>query len=108
MTDLTASVSQNYSEEMINQMTTAYEAAPTRETVDALSESLNKPVRSVISKLSALGIYQRQERVAKTGKPIVKKEVFVAEVQERLGAEFPSMEKMTKADLERLVSVLSS
>jgi hypothetical protein len=86
MTDLTASVSQNYSEEMINQMTTAYEAAPTRETVDALSESLNKPVRSVISKLSALGIYQRQERVAKTGKPIVKKEVFVAEVQERLGA----------------------
>jgi hypothetical protein len=93
---------------MINQMTTAYEAAPTRETVDALSESLNKPVRSVISKLSALGIYQRQERVAKTGKPIVKKEVFVAEVQERLGAEFPSMEKMTKADLERLVSVLSS
>jgi Zn-dependent M32 family carboxypeptidase len=108
MTDLTASVSQNYSEEMINQMTAAYEAAPTRETVDALSESLKKPVRSVISKLSALGIYQRQERVAKTGKPIVKKEVFVAEVQERLGAEFPSMEKMTKADLERLVSVLSS
>jgi hypothetical protein len=108
MTDLTASISQNYSKEMIDQMTAAYEAAPTRETVDALSESLNKPVRSVISKLSALGIYQRQERVAKTGKPIVKKEVFVAEVQERLGAEFPSMEKMTKADLERLVSVLSS
>lgn len=108
MTDLTASASQNYSEEMIDQMVSAYEAAPTRETVDALSESLNKPVRSVISKLSALGIYQRQERVAKTGKPIVKKEVFVAEVQERLGAEFPSMEKMTKADLERLVAVLAS
>ena len=108
MTDLTASASQNYTVEMIEEMTAAYTAAPTRATVDSLSESLNKPVRSIISKLSALNLYVKQERVTKAGAPVVKKEVFVAKVQETLGAEFPSMEKMTKADLERLVAVLAS
>lgn len=108
MTDLTAMASNNYSEEMIARMTAEYTATPTRATVDALAEAFDKPARSVISKLSAMNLYQKQERVTKSGAPVVKKEVFVAQVQERLGAEFPSMEKMTKADLERLVSVLAS
>lgn len=108
MTDLTAGVSQNYSEEMIDRMTDAYNEAPVRATVDALADEFGKPVRSVISKLSALGIYQRPERVTKAGKPVVKKEVFVSQIQETLGATFPSMEKMTKADLENLAQVLAS
>lgn len=98
----------NYTDEMVARISDAYSAAPTRETVDALAAELDRPVRSIISKLSALGIYQKQEQVTKSGKPIVRKEEYVAQIQAALGNEFPSMEKMTKTDLERLVKVLAS
>lgn len=98
----------NYTDEMVARISDAYSAAPTRETVDALAAELDRPVRSIISKLSALGIYQKQEQVTKSGKPIVRKEEYVAQIQAALGNEFPSMEKMTKTDLQRLVKVLAS
>ena len=98
----------NYTDEMVARISDAYSAAPTRETVDALAAELDRPVRSIISKLSALGIYQKQEQVTKSGKPIVRKEEYVAQIQAALGNEFPSLEKMTKTDLARLVKVLAS
>ena len=102
-------VTKNYTDEMVEQMTAAYTTNPTRDTVDAIAAEFNKPVRSVISKLSALGVYQRQEvAVTKAGAPVVLKEVIVAQVQAVLGQEFPSLGKMTKADLERLFAVLAA
>ena len=100
--------SANYTEEMIDSMTAQYLDAPVRATVDAIALDFVKSPRSVISKLSALGIYQKQEAVTKTGEPVFYKHEYVAQVQEALGQEFPSLEKMTKADLERLVKVLVS
>ena len=106
MTNLTANASTNYSEEVIAQMVAEYEASPTRETVDSISERIGKPVRSVISKLSALGVYVKATPAAKANTPQIKKEVFVAQLQEKLGIELPSFEKMTKADIERLIAHL--
>ena len=97
----------NYSDEMVARISDAYSADPTRETVDALAAELDRPVRSIISKLSAIGIYQKAEKVTKAGKPIVKKEEYVAQIEDALNTELPSMEKMTKADLERLVKILT-
>lgn len=107
MTSLTANASTNYSEEIIATITEAYLANPTRETVDALAKTTGKPVRSLISKLSALGIYVKAAPVAKTSEPIIKKEVFVAELQAKLGINLPSFEKMTKADIQRLITHLA-
>ena len=42
----------NYTDEMVAQMTEAYQAEPTRETVDMLAKKLGKSVRSIIAKLS--------------------------------------------------------
>ena len=106
MTTLTANASSNYSEETIAKMVETYEANPTRETVDSISERIGKPVRSVISKLSALGVYVKATPAAKASVPQIKKEVFVAQLQEKLGIELPSFEKMTKADIERLIAHL--
>ena len=108
MTALTAKASGNYSEEMIATMTERYTANPNRATVDALAEEFDKTARSVISKLSTLGIYQKAERVTKRGEPIIKKEVYVAKIQEALGAEFASLDKMTKADLQSLADLVSA
>ncbi|MDG1859433.1 MAG: hypothetical protein P8I94_10035 [Emcibacteraceae bacterium] len=106
MTTLTANASTNYTAQVIEAMVSAYEANPTRETVDTLAEEFNKPVRSVISKLSALGIYQKATPATKKAEPIIKKEVYVAQLNERLGVELPSVANMTKVDIQRLIEFL--
>jgi len=103
---LTANASQNYSESMISEITSQYTANPVRATVDALADKFGKSPRSIIAKLSALGIYQKAERVTKRGEPVVKKEFFVNAVNERLGRELPSVAKMTKVDLQALLELL--
>lgn len=103
---MTANASQNYSESMIAEITAKYSADPVRATVDALAEKFDKSPRSIIAKLSALGIYQKAERVTKRGEPVVKKEFFVNAVNERLGRELPSVAKMTKVDLQALLELL--
>jgi hypothetical protein len=99
--------SKNYTEDMIATMTEAYTANPTRATVNELAEDFGKTVRSVIAKLSAIGIYQKPVATTKRGEPVVKKEVFVAQIQDALGVEVPSMEKMTKSDLQVLVAAIT-
>ena len=103
---MTANASQNYSESMIAEITAKYSADPVRATVDALAVQFDKSPRSIIAKLSALGIYQKAERVTKRGEPVVKKEFFVNAVNERLGRELPSVAKMTKVDLQALLEIL--
>ena len=103
---MTANASQNYSESMIAEITAKYSADPVRATVDALADKFDKSPRSIIAKLSALGIYQKAERVTKRGEPVVKKEFFVNAVNERLGRELPSVAKMTKVDLQALLELL--
>ena len=66
----------NYTEEMVATITSEYEANPVRSTVDSLAERFDKSPRSIIAKLSALGIYQKAERVTKRGEPVVKKVVL--------------------------------
>lgn len=102
-----AQASANYTEEMINTMTEVYVANPCRNTVDALASDFDKSPRSVISKLSALGIYKKAEvNVTKTGAPVIRKDEFAAQLESALGAEFASFVNMTKSDLERLVEIL--
>jgi len=107
MTNLTANASSNYSEEVITNMVAQYEANPTRATVDAIAAEIEKPVRSVISKLSALGVYQKPAPAAKVSEPIIKKEVYVEKLDDVLGITLPSAKNMTKVDLQRLIDFLS-
>ena len=104
--DVTAKSSANYSDADITIITDEYTLEPTRETVDALAERLNKTPRSIIAKLSALGIYKKAERVTKRGEPVVMKAELVAKVQNAVGRELPSLAKMTKPDLNSLIDAL--
>ena len=103
---LTANASQNYSESMIAEITAKYSADPVRATVDALAAQFDKSPRSIIAKLSALGIYQKAERVTKRGEPVVMKAELVAQVQNAIGRELPSLNKMTKPDLQFMIDAL--
>ena len=104
--DVTAKSSANYSDADITIITDEYTLEPTRETVNALAARLNKTERSVIAKLSALGVYQKAERVTKRGEPVVMKAELVAQVQNAIGRELPSLNKMTKVDLQFMIDAL--
>ena len=104
--DVTAKSSANYSDAQITLITDEYTLEPTRETVDALAQSMGKSPRSIIAKLSALGIYQKAERVTKRGEPVVMKAELVEKVQNAIGRELPSLNKMTKVDLQFMIDAL--
>ena len=107
MTNMTAKISTNYDEDTINDILDTYTSAPARFTVDALAEKHNKTARSVIAKLSALGVYVKPAAVTKAGEPIIKKEVYIQEIQSVLKMELASLEKMTKNDLIKLRDAVS-
>lgn len=93
----------NYTDEMVAQMINAYEANPSRETVDMLAGQMGKSVRSIIAKLSREGVYVAQPKVTKTGEPVVRKQELVVALQDHFGIEIPTLVKASKADLQRLV-----
>jgi hypothetical protein len=108
MTDMTAKASANYTQQMVERISTEYSANPVRATVDALAEEFNKTPRSIIAKLSALGLYIKVERVTKRGEPVVRKDELVAQVQASVGVELPSLAKMTKVDLQNLIDFFAT
>lgn len=94
----------NYTDAMVEELVSTYEATPTRDTVEAFAAKFNKPVRSIIAKLSREGVYQPVARATKTGAPIIRKEELVAQIQAQMGIEVPSLIKASKADLQTIVS----
>ena len=97
----------NYTDEMVAQMTEAYVANPSRETVEALATEMGKTVRSVIAKLSREGVYVAQPKVTKTGEPVVRKAELVAQLEAHFEVAIPTLVKASKADLQKLVDTLS-
>jgi hypothetical protein len=64
--------------------------------------------RSVIAKVKSEGIeYEpKPTKVTKQGEPVVRKAQFVESIQAALGVSVPSLEKVTKADLQKLVEAI--
>ncbi len=108
MTDMTAKASANYTQEMVDVISNTYSEAPTRATVDALAKEFDKTPRSIIAKLSALGLYVKVERATKRGEPVVRKDELVAQIQANVGFEAPSLSKMTKVDLQNLINFFAT
>jgi hypothetical protein len=96
----------NYTEAQEVEMREKYTAASNRETVDLLADAYGKSPRSIIAKLSNMGIYIAPARTTKAGKPIVKKETLVAEICSILLVDAPSLAKANKQDLEKVVEVV--
>ena len=97
----------NYTDAMVASMIATYEANPSLDTVATLATSMGKNKRSIIAKLVREGVYKAQPRVTKTGAPIVRKAELVAQIQNHFGISVPSLEKASKADLERMVTAIN-
>ena len=102
-----ADAAKNYTDEMVEHMVAAYEDMPTLATVEDLVIEFGKPKRSIISKLSSLGVYKAQPRnTTKTGEPVVRKADIADAIQGALGEQLPTLVKMSKADLVALAALV--
>jgi hypothetical protein len=63
----------NYTAEQEAVMLQAYTANPAQSTVEMLAADMGKNVRSIVAKLSRMGIYKKKEYVTKTGEKAVSK-----------------------------------
>ena len=93
----------NYTDEMVDAMVADYQDNPTKDTVTRLASEFNKSTRSIVAKLVREGVYVAAPRVTKTGAPVIRKSEIVTQIQDALGVELLTLEKASKADLERLL-----
>ena len=95
-----------YNKELTDKLVEDYNAGIP---VEQISENLGVPVRSVIAKLSSLGIYKKKTYLNKNGEPPVKKEVYIEKLAELLDTNLElldSLEKVNKRVLQLLVEAL--
>ena len=78
---------------------------------EELALQLGVPTRSVIAKLSSMGLYKRKEYTDKRGLPPIKKEVYVENIAKVLDVDLEileSLEKVNKNVLKLLLDALSA
>jgi hypothetical protein len=99
----------SYTKEETEVLLQEYKANPTKETVEALSEKLNKSKKSIIGKLSREGVYRREVYRSKTGElPITKLEI-VSQIATKLSLNeeaLAGLEKSPKSALQELENAL--
>lgn len=95
-------MSKNYSESDTAWMITEYQKEPTPETVAMIAAKLRKPRKSVISKLSREGVYQKKVYLTKTGDIPISKADLVLQIEECLGKTFRQLDKAPKSTLNDL------
>jgi len=79
--------------------------------VEEIAATLDVPTRSVIAKLSSLGVYQKKSYLNKRGEVPVKKEVYIEQVAELLDVEvdrLESLEKCNKSVLQLIIKALQA
>jgi transposase-like protein len=79
--------------------------------VEEIATTLDVPSRSVIAKLSSLGVYQKKSYLNKRGEVPVKKEVYIEQVAELLEVEvdrLESLEKCNKSVLQLIIKALQA
>lgn len=72
-------------------------------TVDQLSEKYDAPVKSIIAKLSHLGVYKKKVYLNKRGETPVKKEEYIERIAQLLNVNLELIESLEKANKNVLV-----
>lgn len=101
----------NYTDEQTARIVNEYKANPTRETVEALAAALGKTARSIVAKLSREGVYQKAERLTKTGEKVEKKDETadaIGAVLRLTEAETESLTKANKTALKKIFAALAN
>lgn len=97
-----------YSAEDSTRMTDEYQKDPSQETVERLAAEFDVTPRSIIAKLSSLGVYQRKRYLNKSGLPPVKKASLADQLGKMLKLhdfEIEQLEKLSKPLITKLIGI---
>jgi hypothetical protein len=97
----------NYTEKEVNKMIDVYTANPCMETVEKLMTLLNRPKKSIISKLVKEGVYVTRGYRTKTGELPITKLDLVRSVEDALDLKLPGLDKAPKSTLKALSTTIS-
>jgi CTP synthase (UTP-ammonia lyase) len=92
-----------YTKETSDQMVAEYLSGSTAESI---AVSLNVPTRSVIAKLSSLGVYRKKEYTNKNGEAPVKKEFYIERLATLLDENIELLESLEKVNKRVLVLIV--
>ena len=73
--------------------------------VEQIAEALEVPVRSVISKLSSLGVYKKKVYLTKRGEPPVKKSEYIERIAVALDMDLELLESLEKTNKSLLMVI---
>ena len=73
--------------------------------VEQIAEALEVPVRSVISKLSSLGVYKKKVYLTKRGETPVKKAEYIERIANALDMDLELLESLEKANKSLLMVI---
>ena len=96
-----------YSKEVTDRLVQDYQAGTP---VEKLAQELQVPSRSIIAKLSSLGVYKRKQYVNKRGEPPRKKSEYIENIARLLNLDLElceSLEKVNKIVLGAIEDRLS-
>ena len=71
-----------------------------------ISSNLGVPTKSIIAKLSSLGVYQKKPYLSKTGEPPISKEELLTQICELMGEELEPMESLLKCNKTVLKKII--
>lgn len=92
----------NYTEKETKKMIDIYTDNPCLETVERLMTILNKPKKSIISKLCKEGVYVTKSYRTKTGELPITKLELVRSIEDSLDIKLPGLDKAPKSTLKNL------
>lgn len=91
-----------YTKEITDKLAADYQAGIE---VAVIAAELDVPERSVIAKLSSLGIYKRKTYLNKQGNPPVKKEEYIERIATLLDTNLELLESLEKVNKSVLIMI---
>ena len=84
-----------YTKEITDRLVADYQAGTS---IDELARNLDVPARSIIAKLSSLGVYQRRQYLNKRGEVPVKKSEYIERIGKLLDMNLELLESLEKVN----------
>ena len=92
-----------YTKEITDKLVSEYKSAPTPQTVEKLASEFSVPSRSIIAKLSSLGVYQKRQYLNKRGEPPTKKSEHIERIAHLLNMNLELLESLEKVNKSVLI-----
>lgn len=84
-----------YTKEITDRLVQDYQAGTS---IEELAKNLDVPARSIIAKLSSLGVYQRRQYLNKRGEVPVKKSEYIERIGKLLDMNLELLESLEKVN----------